>query len=221
MDLIPAVKLEVHHSQSQIQLLFSATVVSFPLLSPQDIGIHPESIGRLIRGEVPILSSQDFGRHSVLVMPRLSVAELVSVTRKPPVGSCFGDWKSMKKYWLDVYGYNFEDEEDEENDEPEVYYNVAFANGPTMTYPEWTVRKSKPKPVGGADPKMMVEELRHQLESRTSPLLFGEFFTQSRKENEDFISPCASPSSQTEDGGKRRNPTRTVCRDRTPTDDDR
>ena len=60
----------------------------------------------------------------------------------------------MKSYWKNMYGYRLGVDE---TDEPKVYYNVSFFNGLTLTYPEWTVRLSNPRPVPRTDPQPILD----------------------------------------------------------------
>ena len=72
------------------------------------------------------LGLEDFGRQQVLVLPRLSSATLLGVSKLLPRGSRFGEWAAMKRYWKNMYGYRLEQED---GSGPTVYYDVAFRGG--------------------------------------------------------------------------------------------
>jgi hypothetical protein len=130
---IPAITMEIHLAGRSLELVLSATVVRFPLLQPEDLGVDFQSLQQFVLSEDRncCLTRDQFGRQSVLVLPRLSSATLISVSKQLPEGSRFSDWATMKRYWKNMYGYRLELED---GSEPTVYYNVSFGAGPSLTY---------------------------------------------------------------------------------------
>ena len=109
----------------------------------------------------------------MLVLPKLTRGSLVSITKQLPAGSRFQEWAAMKRYWKNMYGYRLEHED---GSEPTVYYNVSFGPGPPLTYPEWTVRASAPRPVARVDPRPVVQQFLAQLQA-SSATLCGQAFS--------------------------------------------
>lgn len=134
-DKIPAVKLEARSNGKQLQIILTTAEVQFPLLQPGDLGINPVTVQQFVRGEEGTLGREHFTQPAVVVLPRLSSATLVSITKQLPLGSRFEEWGKVREYWRDVHGVEFR----KEGEEPRVYYNVSFNGGPAMTYPEWSV----------------------------------------------------------------------------------
>ena len=171
--LLPAVKLRLHIANSRIEVTLQATLVRWPLLQPDDLGIEIGVLEQFILGNEQCLTQENFGRRSVLVLPRLTNAFLLSVTKKLPQGCRFGEWSGIKRYWKNMYGYRLGPDE---SSEPTVYYNVCFGgSGQPLTYPEWTVRGCHPQPVPRSDPRPVVSDFLKQL-SASMPSICGQRF---------------------------------------------
>ena len=124
-------------------------------------------------GSSSFLDVEHFGLQSVMVLPRLTKGKLMSVTKQLPVGSKFSQWSAMKRYWKNMYGYRLDGEE---GLEPLVYYNVSFwGGGSILTYPEWTVRRSSPRPVPRSDPRPVLDLFTRELQE-SNKLLCGNTF---------------------------------------------
>jgi len=161
-DRIPAVQVKLHMADTRIELTITATTVVFPLLQPDDLGLEFESMKNFIEGDrTSTLNMEHFGLQSVLVLPKLTKGKLVSVTKQLPSESKFSQWSAMKRYWKNMYGYRLEVEEGQE---PLVYYNVSFWSGSVLTYPEWTVRRSSPRPVPRSDPRPVLDLFTRELQ---------------------------------------------------------
>ena len=154
---INAVKIKVNVANERLEVCVKATKVAFPLITPQDLGVDEETLDWFVKAdEYCQLTERDFGHQTLHVLPRLTRAKLVSITKKiPPCeSSCIKDWQSMKSYWKNMYGYRLGVHD---NDVPTVYYNVNFWNGLSLTYPEWTVRLDDPKVLPRVDPKPIIQ----------------------------------------------------------------
>jgi len=152
-NAIKAVQMKVHFANGRVEVVLKAALVKFPLLKPEDVGVSHEQVEAFLGSESrSALTEQNFGYQNVIVLPRLSRAKLVSVTKKLPEDSKFTSWSAMKRYWKNMYGYRLGDDDEE----PVVYYNVSFFNNPPMTYPELTVRKFAPRPIPRTDPEPIV-----------------------------------------------------------------
>jgi len=161
-DRIPAVQVKLHMADTRLELTITATTVVFPLLQPDDLGLEFESMKHFIEGDkTSTLNMEHFGLQSVLVLPKLTKGKLVSVTKQLPSESKFSQWSAMKRYWKNMYGYRLEVEEGQE---PLVYYNVSFWSGSVLTYPEWTVRRSSPRPVPRSDPRPVLDLFTRELQ---------------------------------------------------------
>ena len=193
-DQIPAVKMSLHLADRQVVFVLSATVMRFPLLQPEDLGVDAGSLEQFILGDqnsciqrylkkILLFSTcappkvctprSELYARSVLVLPKLTRGSLVSITKQLPAGSRFQEWAAMKRYWKNMYGYRLEHED---GSEPTVYYNVSFGPGPPLTYPEWTVRASAPRPVARVDPRPVVQQFLAQLQA-SSATLCGQAFS--------------------------------------------
>jgi len=169
---LPAVKLRLHIANSRIEVTVQATLVRWPLLQPDDLGIEIGVLEQFILGNEQCLTQENFGRRSVLVLPRLTNAFLLSVTKQLPQGCRFGEWSGIKRYWKNMYGYRLGPDD---SSEPTVYYNVCFGSGQPLTYPEWTVRGCHPQPVPRSDPRPVVSDFLKQL-SASMPSICGQRF---------------------------------------------
>ena len=170
---LPAVKLRVHLANSRIEVTVEdATLVRFPLLQPDDLGIDVAVLEQFILGNEQCLTQENFGRKNVLVLPRLTNAFLISVTKHLPQGCRFDEWGGIKRYWKNMYGYRLGSDD---ASEPTVYYNVCFGSGQPLTYPEWTVRACPPQPVPRSDPRPVVAEFLKQI-SASTPSICGQRF---------------------------------------------
>ena len=169
---LPAVKLRLHLANSRIEVTVQASLVRFPLLQPDDLGIDIGVLEQFILGNEQCLTQENFGRRNVLVLPRLTRAFLLSVTKQLPQGCRFGEWSGIKRYWKNMYGYRLGPDE---CSEPTVYYNVCFGSGQSLTYPEWTVRGCHPQPVPRSDPRPVVAEFLKQV-SASMPSICGQRF---------------------------------------------
>ena len=130
-DHLPAAKLRLHLADTRVEFVIAAAQVTFPLLEPWDLGISDHALEDFVVGAEARLGVEDFGRQQVLVLPRLSSATLLGVSKLLPRGSRFGEWAAMKRYWKNMYGYRLEQED---GSGPTVYYDVAFRGGATLTY---------------------------------------------------------------------------------------
>ena len=169
---LPAVKLRLHIANSRIEVTVEATLVRWPLLQPDDLGIEIGVLEQFILGNEQCLTQENFGRRSVLVLPRLTNAFLLSVTKQLPQGCRFGEWSGIKRYWKNMYGYRLGPDD---SSEPTVYYNVCFGSGQPLTYPEWTVRGCHPQPVPRSDPRPVVSDFLKQF-SASMPSICGQCF---------------------------------------------
>ena len=161
-DRIPAVQVKLHMADTRVELTITANTVVFPLLQPDDLGLDFDSLKQFIEGDrTSTLNTEHFGLQSVLVLPKLTKGKLVSVTKQLPTGSKFSQWSAMKRYWKNMYGYRLEVEEGQE---PLVYYNVSFWAGSVLTYPEWTVRRTSPRPVPRSDPRPVMDLFTRELQ---------------------------------------------------------
>jgi len=178
---LPAVKLRLHLANSRVEITLQASLVRFPLLQPDDLGIDIAVLEHFILGNEQCLTQENFGRRSVLVLPRLTKAFLLSVTKQLPQGCRFSDWNGIKRYWKNMYGYRLGPDE---VSEPTVYYNVCFGSGQPLTYPEWTVRGSPPQTVPRSDPRPIAAEFLKQVTSST-PSICGQRLV--------FLDPASTP----------------------------
>ena len=152
-----AVKIKVNVAQERLEVCVKATRVSFPLITPEDLGISEDLLETFIEADESfVLTERDFGKRTLHVLPKLSRAKLISISKRIPPSSKarVNNWALMKSYWKNMYGYRLGLDE---TDAPKVYYNVSFWNGPTLTYPEWTVRLAEPRPVPRTDPKPILD----------------------------------------------------------------
>ena len=195
-DQIPAVKMSLHLADRQVVFVLSATVMRFPLLQPEDLGVDTGSLEQFVLGDhnsciqrylkififfiffnlrhpKVCTPRSELCARSVLVLPKLTRGSLVSITKQLPAGSRFQEWATMKRYWKNMYGYRLEHED---GSEPTVYYNVSFGRGPPLTYPEWTVRASAPRAVARVDPRPVVQQFLAQLQA-SSATLCGQAFS--------------------------------------------
>ena len=173
---INAVKMKVNVANERLEVCVKATKVAFPLITPQDLGVDEETLDWFVNADEDCqLTERDFGNHTLHVLPRLTRAKLVSVTKKIPPGenSCIKNWQSMKSYWKNMYGYRLGVDD---TDVPTVYYNVNFWNGLSLTYPEWTVRLADPKVVPRIDPKPIIKTFLKDLVS-SNKVVFGMRFS--------------------------------------------
>ena len=130
--------MKLHVADNRVEVVLKASYVSFPLLKPEDIGVTQETVDEFMRADDDaVITNSTFGNQYVVVLPRLSKARLISVTKKPQADSKMSEWSGMKRYWKNMYGYRLDTED---GSQPVVYYNVSFYNNNTLTYPEWTVR---------------------------------------------------------------------------------
>ena len=129
-DHLPAAKLRLHLADTRVEFVIAAAQVTFPLLEPWDLGISDHALEDFVVGAEARLGVEDFGRQQVLVLPRLSSATLLGVSKLLPRGSRFGEWAAMKRYWKNMYGYRLEQED---GSGPTVYCDVA-RGGATLTY---------------------------------------------------------------------------------------
>lgn len=97
-------------------------------MTPEDLTIRNDVVEMFInsRDKSVELTTEHFGTQYVSVLPRLSKAKLVSISKQPPLNPKFSDWKDLKKYWKNMYGYRLVDGDEE----PLVYYNVKFGSSP-------------------------------------------------------------------------------------------
>ena len=133
-----AVKMKVNVANEVVEVCVKATKVSFPLINPEDLGIGEDLLETFIEADDSfVLTERDFGKRTLHVLPKLSRAKLVSISKRiPPCSKArVNSWPLMKSYWKNMYGYRLGLDE---TDEPKVYYNVTFWNGLTLSYPEWT-----------------------------------------------------------------------------------
>ena len=86
---LPAVKLRLHLANSRVEITLQASLVRFPLLQPDDLGIDIAVLEQFILGSEQCLTQENFGRRSVLVLPRLTKAFLLSVTKQLPKDADF------------------------------------------------------------------------------------------------------------------------------------
>ena len=185
-DRIPAVQVKVQMADNRVELAITATTVMFPLLQPDDLGLEFDIMKQFIEGDSSsCLNVEHFGSQSVLVLPRLTKGKLVSVTKQLPEGSKFSQWSAMKRYWKNMYGYRLEGEE---GMEPLVYYNVSFWGGSVLTYPEWTVRRSSPRPVPRSDPRPVLDLFIRELQE-SNKLVCGNTFKLEEKPLVEAVRP--------------------------------
>ena len=172
-DKIPAVQMKLHMADTRVELAITANTVMFPLLQPEDLGLDYETLKQFIEGDkTSCLNVENFGLQTVLVLPRMTKGKLVSITKQLPEGSKFSQWSAMKRYWKNMYGYRLEGEE---GVEPVVYYNVSFWAGSVLTYPEWTVRMSSPRPVPRSDPRPVLDQFIREVQE-VNKLVCGNTF---------------------------------------------
>ena len=95
---IMAVKAKINVVDSCVEMAVRATCVSFPLMTPEDVGVSSEMADRFMAGDKSsVLTDQQFGCQYVLVLPRLTKARLVSVSKQLPTQSRFNEWSHMKR----------------------------------------------------------------------------------------------------------------------------
>ena len=99
---LPAVKLRLHIANSRIEVTVQATLVRWPLLQPDDLGIEIGVLEQFILGNEQCLTQENFGRRSVLVLPRLTNAFLLSVTKQLPQG-CRDQALLEEHVWLQAW----------------------------------------------------------------------------------------------------------------------
>ena len=174
---IQAVKMKTHVAGDQVEISLRASLVSFPLLTPEDLGLNSDMAEAFIKADsAAVLTEQHFGCKYVAVLPRLSRARLVSVSKLPPQDSKFSDWAAMKRYWKNMYGYRLQRDQEQDSGEPLVYYNVSFYGASLLTYPEWTVRDSEPRPLPRSDPKPIIEKFLADL-AQLNRTVCGQLFS--------------------------------------------
>ena len=120
---LQAVNMRVNVAQERLEVCVKATRVSFPLITPEDLGIGQDLLETFLEADDTfVLTEKDFGRRTLHVLPRLSRAKLVSISKRIPPSSKtrINNWNSMKSYWKNMYGYRLGVDE---TDEPKVYYN--------------------------------------------------------------------------------------------------
>jgi len=142
-DPIMAVELEVNISNNQVEIVTQPQYLKSNLLTPSQLDLCKEDVLQFMDGGLEqALYEQQFGYQRVKVLPNLTSATLVSITKTIPPNSCFAGWSEMRRYWKNMYGYRLVEDE---NTQPMVYYNVRFfRNAQVLTYPEWTVRFEDP-----------------------------------------------------------------------------
>ena len=87
------------------------------------MGIGPDLLETFIQADDTfVLTEKDFGKRTLHVLPKLSRAKLVSISKRIPPSSKarINTWNLMKSYWKNMYGYRLGVDE---TDEPKVYYN--------------------------------------------------------------------------------------------------
>ena len=193
---IPAVKMKFHVADDRFEISLKACYVSFPLLKPEDLGVSNETVESFIGSPDPdlILTTEQFNSPDVLVLPRLTKAKLVSVTKQLPKDSKFTEWAAMKRYWKNMYGYRLECED---GVEPVVYYNVSFFGNPPLTYPEWTVRKFDPRPLPRTDPRPIMEQFIKEVVQCNRTICGLNFSLQRKPINPSYVDfkPCSAEKS--------------------------
>ena len=152
-----AVKMKVNVANEVVEVCVKATRVSFPLISPEELGISQDLLENFIAADDScVLTERNFGQRTLHVLPSLTRARLISISKEiPPCPEAsLLNWNSMKSYWKNMQGYRLGLEE---TDEPRVYFNLTLWNGLTFTYPEWTVRLAEPRPLPRTDPSPILD----------------------------------------------------------------
>lgn len=142
---LSAVRLEPHYDGDHIKLIFTASVINFPLLQLSELEIDPQYLDKFMLGKIDNLSWDQFGEKHVLVLPNLTSVKLVSMTKKLPPSSGFKTWDAMKTFWEKAYGYKMDKE-------PKFYFNVCFRKGSVLSYPEGVVMKASPRHLTDLNP---------------------------------------------------------------------
>merc|ERR1711952_542653 len=75
-----------------------------------------------------------------------------------------------------MYGYRLQRDQEQDSGEPLVYYNVSFYGASLLTYPEWTVRDSEPRPLPRSDPKPIIEKFLADL-AQLNRTVCGQLFS--------------------------------------------
>ena len=193
----PSVKMKVNVAGDRLEVTLKATNVSFPLLKPDDLGLDPRLVEAFVNADKDaVMTSEDFGRQYVVVLPKLTRAKLVSVVKCLPPDCRFSDWPAMKRYWKNMYGYRLGDQ-----GEPVVYYNVSFFGKTQLTYPEWTVRSFSPRPIPRADPRPICEQFLKDL-VRLNKTICGEKLSMQKApvaRNDPFVQSTLADKSLTLD----------------------
>jgi len=150
-DPVMGMLMEVNMAANQVELILNPQTFKTTLLKPSELDLSKQAVLDFMNGdEDEALYEEHFGHKKVKVLPNLTTARLVSITKKLPDNNQFKDWGEMKRYWKNMYGYRL----CEDDTAPQVYYNVRFRAGSTiLSYPEWTVRADDPLPVRRVDPK--------------------------------------------------------------------
>ncbi|XP_023337779.1 uncharacterized protein C18orf63 [Eurytemora carolleeae] len=151
-DPINGILLDINIAGNVVEMIISSETFKMNLLQPSELNLSKKKVEEFMSGdENEVLYTEHFGNKRVKVLPNLSSASLVSITKKLPENTQFKDWSEMRRYWKNMYGYRLTEDD---SSEPMVYYNVRFrSTGSILTYPEWTVRSDNPSPVRRVDPK--------------------------------------------------------------------
>lgn len=95
---IQAVRAKINVADDCIEMALRATCVSFPLMTPEDVGVSMEMADMFMASDrSAVLTDQQFGCQYVLVLPRLTKARLVSISKQLPTQSRFCEWNHMKR----------------------------------------------------------------------------------------------------------------------------
>lgn len=169
-NLISSVKMKVQLAGKNLRIEVKPNMVKFPLLDPLALKIKSRhSIKQFILGEISSLTSEHFGEQPVILLPHLTDATLLSVSKTLPQGFGFSSWSDFQKHWELVHGYRMR----QEGSGPSVYYTICLRNGKTLTYPEWTVRLVKPQTTTEANPRPALQQFCQDLLT-CNPTLFGQ-----------------------------------------------
>ena len=95
---IRAVKAKINVADNCVEIAVRATCVSFPLMTPEDVGVSTEMADMFMTSDrSSVLTDQQFGCQYVLVLPRLTKARLVSISKQLPSQSKYSEWNHMKR----------------------------------------------------------------------------------------------------------------------------
>eukprot|EP00095_Tigriopus_kingsejongensis_P009678 maker-scaffold84_size396325-snap-gene-0.21 protein:Tk09678 transcript:maker-scaffold84_size396325-snap-gene-0.21-mRNA-1 annotation:"PREDICTED: uncharacterized protein C18orf63 homolog isoform X1" len=185
-------RLVFQASNDEIVLTLKGGRMRFMPMNLGDFEIRPNIYEEFKRRVIDCIPSHAIGISHVHVLPNLTRANIVSITRLLLPSEEISDWREMKRYWKNMYGFRLN-----EDREPEFYVNVAFGFRKTQifSYPDLCVRPHIPYPLPRVEPEPILTRFMKDLEVRMPnvcqiPLKF--ISQRSQKNGNQFLAASSS-----------------------------